>query len=169
MELGRDADTGGQVKYVVELARELGRHKSVARVALLTRHTIDRKVSTDYARPEEPRGEKARIVRVPFGSKRYLAREMRAREGRYSRFTVIRKYPPPMIGRSSVRLDTQSTALTTRLPENEHPRRCRRSETKHEVFLSVRVDAPVSLLPPRTAATYEFGGRSRLTGFARLI
>lgn len=26
MELGRDADTGGQIKYVVELAKALGTH-----------------------------------------------------------------------------------------------------------------------------------------------
>ena len=26
MELGRDADTGGQIKYVVELAKALGEH-----------------------------------------------------------------------------------------------------------------------------------------------
>ena len=26
LELGRDADTGGQTKYVVDLARALGRH-----------------------------------------------------------------------------------------------------------------------------------------------
>jgi len=75
MELGRDADTGGQVKYVVELARELGRHKNVARVDLLTRQIIDQKVSADYAQPEEPLGENARIVRIPFGPKRYLAKE----------------------------------------------------------------------------------------------
>ena len=29
LELGRDADTGGQVKYVVELARALGEHADV--------------------------------------------------------------------------------------------------------------------------------------------
>ena len=75
MELGRDADTGGQVKYVVELARELGRHKNVAGVDLLTRQIIDQKVSADYAQPEERLGENARIVRIPFGPKRYLAKE----------------------------------------------------------------------------------------------
>ncbi|GLI58588.1 hypothetical protein VaNZ11_000193, partial [Volvox africanus] len=43
MELGRDPDTGGQVKYVVELARALGRIPSVARVDLLTRLIADPK------------------------------------------------------------------------------------------------------------------------------
>ena len=37
LELGRDADTGGQVTYVVELARALGRNPGVERVDLLTR------------------------------------------------------------------------------------------------------------------------------------
>ncbi|MGB7324896.1 MAG: HAD family hydrolase, partial [Rubripirellula sp.] len=48
-ELGRDADTGGQVKYVLELARELANHPHVREVELLTRQIIDPKVSTDYA------------------------------------------------------------------------------------------------------------------------
>jgi hypothetical protein len=37
MELGRDSDTGGQVKYVVELSRALAKHPGVHRVDLLTR------------------------------------------------------------------------------------------------------------------------------------
>jgi sucrose-phosphate synthase len=37
MELGRDSDTGGQVKYVVELARALANTEGVHRVDLLTR------------------------------------------------------------------------------------------------------------------------------------
>jgi len=36
LELGRDADTGGQVTYVVELARALGRHPRCRAVDLLT-------------------------------------------------------------------------------------------------------------------------------------
>ncbi|GLC43067.1 hypothetical protein PLESTM_001427200 [Pleodorina starrii] len=53
MELGRDPDTGGQVKYVVELARALGRIPSVARVDLLTRLIADPKVDKSYSEPEE--------------------------------------------------------------------------------------------------------------------
>ncbi len=40
-ELGCDADTGGQVKYVLELARELGRHENVHEVEILTRNIFD--------------------------------------------------------------------------------------------------------------------------------
>lgn len=41
LELGRDADTGGQVKYVVELARALGQRSDVEKVVLLTRRVVD--------------------------------------------------------------------------------------------------------------------------------
>ncbi len=76
LELGRDADTGGQVKYVVELARALAAHPEVGRVDLVTRQVIDPKVSADYARPEEPIAPNARIVRLPFGPRRYLRKEV---------------------------------------------------------------------------------------------
>lgn len=75
MELGRDADTGGQIKYVVELARELAQHANVAQVEVLTRQVIDSRVSEDYAQPFEEICERARIVRIPFGPKRYLKKE----------------------------------------------------------------------------------------------
>lgn len=74
-ELGRDADTGGQVIYVLELARELAAQSNVRAVELLTRQIIDPKVSDDYARIEEPISDKAKIVRIPFGPKRYLKKE----------------------------------------------------------------------------------------------
>ena len=48
-ELGRDADTGGQVKYVLELAAELARQPEVAQVDLLTRQIFDDRVGPDYA------------------------------------------------------------------------------------------------------------------------
>ncbi len=74
-ELGRDADTGGQVKYVLELAAELARKPNVRAVELLTRQIIDERVDESYARVEEPIAEKAKIVRIPFGPKRYLRKE----------------------------------------------------------------------------------------------
>lgn len=75
LELGRDADTGGQTLYVVELARALGRHPGVARVDLLTRLIDDPQVSPDYARDIEELGHNARLVRLPFGPHRYLRKE----------------------------------------------------------------------------------------------
>lgn len=74
-ELGADADTGGQVIYVLELAQELAAHENVASVELLTRQIIDPKVSEDYAKVEEEISENAKIVRIPFGPKRYLRKE----------------------------------------------------------------------------------------------
>lgn len=75
MELGRDADTGGQVKYVVDLARALSKLPQVHRIDLLTRQVLDDKVSEDYGQLEEPLTDKAQIVRIPFGPKRYLYKE----------------------------------------------------------------------------------------------
>ena len=76
MELGRDADTGGQVTYVIELARALGRHPRVSQVDLLTRLIDDPAVSDDYRVPLEQIGPKARVVRLPFGPKRYIRKEL---------------------------------------------------------------------------------------------
>jgi sucrose-phosphate synthase len=76
LELGRDADTGGQIKYVVELAMALSAHPDVGRVELLTRQVFDPKVSDDYAEPVEILNEKAEIVRIPCGPRRYLRKEV---------------------------------------------------------------------------------------------
>jgi sucrose-phosphate synthase len=76
LELGRDADTGGQTRYVVELARALAAHPAIDRVDLLTRRVIDPKVATDYAEPEEVLAPGARIVRLACGPRRYLRKEV---------------------------------------------------------------------------------------------
>ncbi|NJD07244.1 MAG: HAD-IIB family hydrolase [Methylococcaceae bacterium] len=75
-ELGRDADTGGQITYALELARALGSHPVVRKVDLLTRLIEDPAVGPDYAEPEETLGPNARILRLPFGPKRYLRKEL---------------------------------------------------------------------------------------------
>jgi sucrose-phosphate synthase len=75
-ELGRDADTGGQVKYVLELAAELARQPQVAQVEVLTRQIIDDRVGPDYAQLEEVIEGNAKIVRIPFGPRRYLRKEV---------------------------------------------------------------------------------------------
>ncbi|XWS17834.1 hypothetical protein CRYUN_Cryun33cG0102300 [Craigia yunnanensis] len=91
MELGRDSDTGGQVKYVVELARALGTMPGVYRVDLLTRQVSAPDLDWSYAEPTEmlsPRttensmqelGESsgAYIIRIPFGPKdKYIPKEL---------------------------------------------------------------------------------------------
>ena len=75
-ELGRDADTGGQVKYVLELARTLAERPDVDQVDLVTRLISDKTVSSDYAKTIEPLSDKARIVRVQSGGRKYIRKEL---------------------------------------------------------------------------------------------
>jgi len=78
LELGRDADTGGQIKYVLELIRSLCRFDEVERVDLVTRLVRDASVYHDYGRAIEPITEfpdKARIVRIEGGPNEYLPKE----------------------------------------------------------------------------------------------
>lgn len=75
LELGRDPDTGGQTRYVVELARALGRRSEVARVDLLTRLVIDPAVDPIYQKPIERLSPKAGIVRIACGPEEYIRKE----------------------------------------------------------------------------------------------
>ncbi|MEM9826536.1 MAG: glycosyltransferase, partial [Planctomycetota bacterium] len=75
LQLGYDADTGGQVKYALELARELAMQPQVREVELLTRQIFDPRIDDDYAQVEEAIAENAKIIRIPFGPKRYLRKE----------------------------------------------------------------------------------------------
>ncbi|KAL0403626.1 UNVERIFIED_CONTAM: putative sucrose-phosphate synthase 2 [Sesamum radiatum] len=88
MELGRDSDTGGQIKYVVELARALAKMPGVYRVDLFTRQVSSPEVDWSYGEPTEmlstgaddaDLGESsgAYIVRIPFGPRdKYLRKEL---------------------------------------------------------------------------------------------
>jgi len=76
LELGRDADTGGQTTYVVELAKALAQNPEVDRVDLLTRRVIDPKVDESYAQLFEEIAPGANIVRIPCGPRRYLRKEV---------------------------------------------------------------------------------------------
>ncbi|KAK8642958.1 hypothetical protein V6N13_012281 [Hibiscus sabdariffa] len=84
MELGRDSDTGGQVKYVVELARALANTKGVDRVDLLTRQIMSPEVDSSYGEPIEmlscpsdaTGSSGAYIIRIPCGPRdEYIAKE----------------------------------------------------------------------------------------------
>lgn len=75
LELGRDADTGGQTLYVVDLARALGEREDVERVDLVTRRIVDANISDDYALREERMSGKVRIVRIDAGPDEYIAKE----------------------------------------------------------------------------------------------
>jgi len=74
LELGRDEDTGGQTRYVLELARALAQKEEVRKVELITRQVVDERVSDDYAQLEEQIADNAFIVRIPFGPRRYLSK-----------------------------------------------------------------------------------------------
>ncbi|HHS12554.1 MAG TPA: HAD-IIB family hydrolase [bacterium] len=76
MELGRDADTGGQVKYVIELGKALSRLDGIRQVDLLTRLIADKSVSEDYAVSEEPITDRFRIKRIQCGGRKYIRKEL---------------------------------------------------------------------------------------------
>lgn len=76
MELGRDADTGGQINYVIELCRHLSRAKEVKKIDLFTRLIVDKTVSEDYAQPIEKVNKKFRIVRIRCGGRKYFRKEL---------------------------------------------------------------------------------------------
>lgn len=76
LEMGRDADTGGQVTYVLELARQLSSMEAVGRIDLFTRLIGDKSVSDDYAVPIETVNDKFRIVRIQCGGRKYLRKEL---------------------------------------------------------------------------------------------
>ncbi|MBL4851337.1 MAG: HAD-IIB family hydrolase [Gammaproteobacteria bacterium] len=76
LELGRDADTGGQIKYVLELAVALAQHSDIERVDVLTRQVFSSKLDPVYAEAIEPLAEGVNIVRLPCGPRRYLRKEV---------------------------------------------------------------------------------------------
>ena len=74
-EIGRDKDTGGQVKYVLELLEHLSKHPQVRKVDLFTRKIVDKRVSSSYEKEVETVNEKARIIRINCGGNSYRSKE----------------------------------------------------------------------------------------------
>jgi sucrose-phosphate synthase len=74
-EIGRDKDTGGQVKYVLEMLENLSLHPQVRKVDLFTRRIVDKRVSPSYEKEIETINEKARIVRISCGGQVYRQKE----------------------------------------------------------------------------------------------
>lgn len=74
-EIGRDKDTGGQVKYLVELLESLSKHPEVRKADLFTRRIIDKRVSSSYSQEIERVNDKARIVRLTCGGNLYRPKE----------------------------------------------------------------------------------------------
>ncbi|QQS36121.1 MAG: HAD-IIB family hydrolase [Ignavibacteriales bacterium] len=75
-ELGRDADTGGQTKYIIELAKALSENENVEKVELITRQITDKNISEDYSQPVEELNSRCRIVRLKCGGGKYLRKEL---------------------------------------------------------------------------------------------
>lgn len=75
LELGRDADTGGQTLYVLELAQALSEHPAIAQVDLITRRVVDEAVDSDYAEALEVINDRFRIVRIDAGPDEYIFKE----------------------------------------------------------------------------------------------
>lgn len=75
LEVGRDADNGGQIVYVIELAKALADRADVSHVDLFTRRIEDAAVSPDYAKTVEVVSEKFHIRRISCGGKKYLPKE----------------------------------------------------------------------------------------------
>lgn len=75
LELGRNADTGGQTKYVLESARALGELSSGANVHIITRFLKGRNIDSEYSLCKEKVSEKVDILRVKFGGTKYYRKE----------------------------------------------------------------------------------------------
>ena len=74
-EIGRDKDTGGQVKYVLELLENLSQHPRIRKIDLFTRRIVDKRVSSAYEKEIEIVNDKARIVRMVCGGSQYRSKE----------------------------------------------------------------------------------------------
>jgi len=75
LALGCDADTGGQTKYVVELAKALAKNDDVGRVDLVTRRLVEDDLDDDYAKEIEVISENAQIIRIDCADEKYLPKE----------------------------------------------------------------------------------------------
>ncbi len=76
LELGRDADTGGQTKYVLELAKSLSKRDDVRKIEIVTRRIEDKEVSSDYSQREEKINDKLSIIRIRCGGLKYIRKEL---------------------------------------------------------------------------------------------
>lgn len=76
LEMGKDADTGGQILYVTELAKEFSKSEHVRKIDVFTRLLSDKSISPDYSEPLEMINDKLRIVRIQCGGRKYIRKEL---------------------------------------------------------------------------------------------
>jgi sucrose-phosphate synthase len=75
VEFGRDADTGGQTRYVIDLVKNLSNMDRINKVDLITRMIKDKRVSKTYSESVEVLSDKSSIIRLPCGGGKYLHKE----------------------------------------------------------------------------------------------
>ena len=74
LELGRDSDTGGQTRYVLELVKSLANTSEVDQVDLVTRLIEDTKINKDYSKDIQGISPKnLRNLTIKYFSKPYLS------------------------------------------------------------------------------------------------
>ncbi len=71
LELGRDEDTGGQIAYVLELAKALGNLKGIDRVDIITRRIVDSQYP-GYSKKIRKVSDKVYLVRIECGPDKYV-------------------------------------------------------------------------------------------------
>ena len=74
IEMGRDADTGGQTRYVVDLAKEISKNEDIS-LDIFTRKINDKRLSRDYNKNIEEISEHVKIVRISCGGSQYIRKE----------------------------------------------------------------------------------------------
>lgn len=74
-EIGRDSDNGGQIVYVMEMAKRLSLQPEVSKVVVLTRRIDDSDLDDRYNQEFESVSDRLEIRRVSCGPKRYLLKE----------------------------------------------------------------------------------------------
>ena len=80
VEYGITADTGGHIKYVLELVRASARNPRVGAIDLVVRAFDDERLGSLYAAGIEDVASKVRIVRIEGETSQYLAKEELWRE-----------------------------------------------------------------------------------------
>ena len=75
-QLGIDPDTGGVIDYVLRLSEALARTEGIQRVDVFTRRIEDSRVANSYAEHIEPIAKGANIIRLDFGPKGYILKNI---------------------------------------------------------------------------------------------
>ncbi|MBB4657846.1 HAD-IIB family hydrolase [Parvularcula dongshanensis] len=75
IDYGVTADTGGHIRYVLDLVRHAGARPEVMRQEIVTRAFRDGALGPDYARPRERYDAKTEIVRLRGSTDDYLEKE----------------------------------------------------------------------------------------------